>query len=62
MTTHRTKQAMLDVELAWWTSSNESFDAAVAAAQRPSPEDRPIASPQEYAWSRRAPPTDRKRV
>ena len=42
MSTGRTDQSMLDVELAWWTSSNEFFDAAVAAAQQPASEDRPI--------------------
>jgi flavin reductase (DIM6/NTAB) family NADH-FMN oxidoreductase RutF len=33
---------LIDAELAWWTSHNASFDAAVAAAARPAPGDLPI--------------------
>ena len=33
---------VVDAELNWWTSSNESFNAAVAAASTPAPGDLPI--------------------
>ena len=33
---------ILDTELAWWTSSNECFGAAVAAASKPEAGDLPI--------------------
>jgi len=35
-------QELLDTELAWWTSSNEYFGAAVAAASKPEAADLPV--------------------
>lgn len=33
---------LIEAELAWWTDANASFDAAVAAASQPAPDDVPI--------------------
>lgn len=42
MATAPVLQEMLDTELAWWTSSNQHFAAAVVAASKPETSDLPV--------------------